>query len=68
MQGMKKSYNSFHKWVLICLNGPKILPKRNLKQEVQGHTNEFSWNLTKLVLWIYLWGGNIVQKVLDIIF
>jgi hypothetical protein len=39
-----------------------------LKQEVQGHTNEFSWNLTKLVLWIYLWGGNIVQKVLDIIF
>ncbi len=65
---MKKSYNSFHKWVLICSNGPKILPKRNLKQEVQGHANEFSWNLTKLVLCIYLWGGNIVQKVLDIIF
>jgi hypothetical protein len=47
---MKKSYNNFHKWVLICLNGPKILPKRNLKQEVQGHTNEFSWNLIKVVL------------------
>jgi len=38
----------------------------NPKQE--GHTNELSWNLIKVVAQIYLWGKNLVHGVLDIMF
>jgi hypothetical protein len=40
----------------------------NPKQEGQGHTNELSWNLIKVVTWISLWGKNLIHGVLDIMF
>jgi hypothetical protein len=34
-------------------------------QKGQGHTNGFSWNLTKMVLWIYMWGENTCLGVIE---
>ncbi len=38
------------------------------KQKGQGYANEFLWNLIKVVLWIYLWGGNTCPHVLGFMF
>jgi hypothetical protein len=38
------------------------------KWKDQRCSNKFSWNLTKVVVWIYLWGGNTCLKVLYIMF
>jgi hypothetical protein len=40
----------------------------SLNEKGNGHTNGFSWNFTKVMLWIYLRGRNIVHGVLDIMF
>jgi hypothetical protein len=34
-------------------------------QKGQGHTNGLSWNIIKMVLWIYMWGENTCLGVIE---
>jgi len=53
--------------LVFCVDHMTLVYLVNKPQVLRGVANRFSWNFINVVLQLYLWGGNICLRVLDIV-